>query len=352
VRGTSTIGCINATDLLEALVSLGGDRRALMAAVGLAPEALEDPDARIPSSTLLALFEEASRRLRDPLVGLHAGEKVHTRGPLFYLLLSTPRFAEGLQMLERFARVSLDTQRVEIAVAADAVTLTIDPGDPAVRASHDAVDYIMGAILGSLRRAVPGVRPLGVELAHRPIGDRAEAERVFGCPVNFDRRRNVLRIPAAALERPPAAANPAIAAQIKRYSAALLTRVTSERVADGTADVVRMLLLDGLGTHRSLVARRLGMSERTLKRRLRLEGTTYKAVRDRVRAETALALLSNRDLKVEAVARSVGFTGTSPFSKAFARWSGVSPARYRERLPKKPAPRRGRAAGTSPGASA
>jgi AraC-like DNA-binding protein len=352
VPENSTIGCINATDLLEALQGLGADRRKLLAAVGLAAADLEDPEGRVPSSRLLALLHEAAGRLSDPLVGLHAAGRVHTRGPLFYLLLSSPRFGEALQLLERYARVSLDTQRMEIVVAGDEVSLTIDPGDPTVRASHHAVDYIVGAILGSVRRAVPGVRPTGVDLAHPPVGDPGEWERVFGCPVRFGARRNVLRFPAAALKRVPVAANRAVAAQIKRYNAALLARVTSDRIGDRVADMVRMLLLDGLRADRFLVARRLGMSERTLKRRLLKDGTTFKGLRDGVRAETAQALLSNRSLKVETVARSVGFTGTAPFSKAFARWSGVSPARYRERLAKKTVLRRGRAAGTTAGASA
>jgi AraC-like DNA-binding protein len=71
------------------------------------------------------------------------------------------------------------------------------------------------------------------------------------------------------------------------------------------------------------------MSERTLQRRLREEGTSFKAVRDRVREETSRALLSNASLKVEAVGRSVGFSEGSAFSKAFTRWAGRSPARFR-----------------------
>ena len=55
-------------------------------------------------------------------------------------------------------------------------------------------------------------------------------------------------------------------------------------------------------------------------------------VRDRVRSETAAALLSNHALKIGAVAQCVGFAETASFSRAFSRWSGSSPARYRERL--------------------
>lgn len=329
---SSTVGSIHVSDLLNALRALGADAAALGASVGVTDRTLRDPEARIPSSRLLALFERAERRLRDPLVGLHAGERVRARGPLFYLLLSSPRLDEGLRSLARFARVALDTQQIRIAIGDEFVTLTVEPGDPAIEKSHHAVDYLMVALLGSIRRAVPDMRPLGVDLTHGSIGGPGEAERVFGCPVRFGCRRNVLRIPSASLMGAPATANPAIADQIGKYAAALLARVTSDRLQDLTADVIRTLLVEGIRPSQLIAARRLNMSERTLKRRLHEEGTTFKAVRDRVRSETAAALLSNRSLKIGAVAQSVGFVETASFTRAFSRWSGSSPARYRERL--------------------
>lgn len=329
---SSTVGSIHVSDLLEALRSLGADPEALRAGAGVSSQTLGNPDARIPSSVLLALFERAARRLRDPLVGLHAGERVHTRGPLFYLLLSSPRVDEGLRTLTRFARVALDTQDIRVTIAGEIVSLTIDPGDAAIEASHHAVDYMMGAILGSIRRAVPGIRPIGVDLTHAPAGGQNEAERAFGCQVRFACRRNVLRFPISVLKIPPGAANRAIAEQIRKYAAALLARVVSDRVEDLAADMIRTLLVDGVRPDRLIVARRLNMSERTLKRRLGQEKTTFKNVRDRVRAETAAALLSNQSLKIGAVAQCVGFAETASFTRAFSRWSGFSPARYREGL--------------------
>ncbi|HUD71892.1 MAG TPA: AraC family transcriptional regulator [Dongiaceae bacterium] len=329
----STASSINTTDLLDALVVLGADRRRLLTGAGLGAELLADPDARVPSAKILNLFRLAEKQLRDPFVGLHAGRRVHPRGPLFYLLFSARRLSEGFDLLARFARVTLDSQRLTVAIAGGEASLTIDLGDPDLRESHHAVDYAIGAILEGIRQAVPGTQPVGVDVAHPMIGDRAEAERAYGCPVRFGFKRSVLRFASAALKRTPAGSNPAIAAQIKTSSAALLARVTSDRAEDRAADVIRLLLVDGIRPDRDIVARRLFMGERTLKRRLQDEGTTFKKVRDRVRVETAQALLSNRQLKVESVARSVGFADTASFSKAFARWSGVSPARYRAGLP-------------------
>jgi AraC-like DNA-binding protein len=328
----STIGSIHVSDLLEALQVMGADSAALRRGAGLTEISLRSPHARIPSYRLLDLFDRAERRLGDPLVGLHAGERVRTRGPLFYLMLSSPDFDKGLHSLVRFARVAIDTSHLRMSIGGEVVSLIIDPGDPAIERSRHAIAYLVGALIAGIRRAVPGVRPSGVELTHPSVGRQEDAERAFGCPVRFGRRRNVVRFPIDALRRVPAGANPAISDQIQKYAAALLSRVTSDRVQDMAADVIRTLLVDGIRPDRFIVARRLNLGERTLKRRLRQEGTSFKAVRDQVRSETAAALLSNESLKIEAVAQSVGFAETASFTRAFSRWSGSSPARFRERL--------------------
>ena len=136
----STVGSIQVTDLLEALRALRADWTALCASIGLTETELRDPDARVPSSRLLTLLERAGRQLRDPVVGLHAGARIQSRGPLFYLLLSSPRVSEGLQLLTRFARVPLDTQKLEVSLHDGVVDLTVDPGDPELERSYHAVD--------------------------------------------------------------------------------------------------------------------------------------------------------------------------------------------------------------------
>jgi AraC-like DNA-binding protein len=335
VSQESTVGCIHVTDLLDALGALGVDATALRTSVGLGDSDLRDPEARLPSSLILELLERASWQLHDPLVGLHAGAQVRPRGPLFYLLLSSPRVGEGLRLLSRFARVSLDTQELRIARSGGVVNLTFDPGDPAIQGSYHACDYIMGAILSSLRRAVPGFRALAVELAHPRVGEQQESERAFGCAVRFACAHNVLRFPDSMLRGTPSGANSAIAEQIGRYASALLERSASNRIQDRVSGVVRQLLVDGIRADRSIVAKRLHMSERTLQRQLLKESTSFKAVRDRVRAETSRALLSNESLKVEAVGLCVGFADAASFTRAFTRWAGHSPARFRERLGRK-----------------
>jgi AraC-like DNA-binding protein len=331
----STVGTTQVADLLEALRKLGADPASLSASVGLTSSLLRDPSARVPSSRLVNLVELAAQRLGDPLIGLHAGACAETRGPLFYLLLSTPRVSEGMRLFTRFARVPLDTQAMEVEVHEGIVRLTIDPGDPEVEESYNAVDYVVGANLSSLRRAVPDFHLQSVALAHEEMGERGEAAKTFGCPVRFGRRRNALTFSDSILQSVSGAANPIISEQIRRFTSALLDEITATSMRDRAADAIRAIISMGYPPERRAVANRLHVSERTLQRHLEQESTTFSVLRDTVRSELSRALLSNRDLKVEAIARSVGFAEVASFSKAFARWSGCSPTRYREQLKSK-----------------
>jgi AraC-like DNA-binding protein len=105
-----------------------------------------------------------------------------------------------------------------------------------------------------------------------------------------------------------------------------------ERVKRIVIDTLFGLWATGVRPHRAVVARRLAMSKRSLQRGLEAEGTTFRAVHESLPRELVEALLSNPTLKLDAVAHSVGFGDQAAFSKAFPRWSGCTPARYRARL--------------------
>jgi AraC-like DNA-binding protein len=339
----STVGSTQVADLFAALEALGADPAALAASIGLSIPAPTDPHSRVPASSMVALLDAAERALDDPLIGLHAGACNLARGPLFFLLLATSRVSEGLRLISRFASVPLSTMEIQVSTRGGNIDLAIDPGDPAINRSHHIVDYVVGAILGFFRRAVPGYRLLGADLTHAEVGRPGETERILACPVHFGRPRNVLRFPAETLDAVPAAASPLIARQIEKFAESLLAERQSEHFGDRVAGVVRRLLSSGAIPGRSTVASQMHVSVRTLQRQLERESLTFKDIRDRVRLELAQLLLSNRALSVKTVAESVGFAETAAFSKAFTRWAGLTPTSYRlQKLPDQRPPSRTR----------
>lgn len=344
----ATIGGQSVLDLLEALRRFGVAPESLHAAMSVNPAALcgstleQNATVRVPASTVVKLFAAAERHTGDRLVGLHIGEDAEPRGPLSYLTMSSPRLSDGLRYARRFGLLVISTLRIDVVVQRDTANLVIDLGDPALEASHHLVDYLMMASLRSLRRAHGDTLDLrAVHLRHADVGGATETARAFGCPVRFGQRANRLVIGAGALRARSRLANPLIAEQIAKFAAALAARMTTAvTLRERVATLTRSLLADGLRADRGTVARRLQMSERSMQRGLATERTTFKAVRDAELWEVVDALLSNRSLKVEAVALSVGFQDVAAFSKAFRRWAGCSPTAYRARAASAPGKRR------------
>src|SRR5690606_23174045 len=86
------------------------------------------------------------------------------------------------------------------------------------------------------------------------------------------------------------------------------------------------------GVHASELAAALGITERTLRRRLLAEGTSLSAIADALRRERAMVLLRESDLSISAIAHQLGFADATAFSRAFRRYSGTSPERARRAL--------------------
>lgn len=334
MRRESTVGGVQVADLLTALAGLGVASTALYRAGGLKPSTLRDPSARIPAGVVVALLAEAQRRTRDPLIGLRAGARAEPRGPLAYLLMSSPRLADGIRHTARFAQLMIDTLRIEVELSGDTASIVYDLRDATLADQRHVVDYMLMATLRAMSRAVGRALQLReIHVRHADPGYADDAERAFGCPIRYARRRIRMVFPASELRAKARLANPLIAEQIERFASALLSRMDAPTTLnERVADVLRAALAGGVRADRTTVARRLGMSDRTLQRGLTSEQTTFRSVRDGVLWGTVEALLSNPALKVEAVALSAGFGEVAAFCRAFKRWTGSSPTQYRGRL--------------------
>jgi AraC-like DNA-binding protein len=330
----STVGGVPVLDLVRALRHAGVQPAPLCRAVELDLSSLEDPDARVATRTVKRLLALAEKRSHDPWIGLHAGERAEPRGPLFYLMLSSSRLAEGLRRAERFAVLAADTLRLTVRVASQLASLIVEVEDATLSASRHAMEYMMMALVRGMRHAIGGEFLVEeVHFRHQRSGSHEQAERAFGCPVRFGQPDARVVFPRAALQTAPRFANRAIAEEIERFAIALSARLAPRRTAaERVTQVVRELLAAGVRPDCARIAAKLGVGRRTLQRKLADERTSLRALRDSVLWKTVEALLSNPSLKVEAIALSVGFSDLAAFSKAFHRRRGLPPTHYREAL--------------------
>jgi Arabinose-binding domain of AraC transcription regulator, N-term len=200
VSRQATIAGVVVLDLLKALQRVRVEPAPLCRAVGLDVTSLEDPNARVSTGLVTRLLALAEHRARDPWVGLHAGEHAEPRGPLFYMMLSSPRVSQGLLRTER-----------------ELVSVVFNTGDAVFTASRHAMEYLLMSILSAMRNAVgANFRLREVYFRHRRPGTLDEAERAFGCPVYFGQPDDRHIFPLSALWAVPRFPNRSIAEQIEK----------------------------------------------------------------------------------------------------------------------------------------
>jgi Arabinose-binding domain of AraC transcription regulator, N-term/Rieske [2Fe-2S] domain len=118
-------------------------RSRLCRVVGLDTSSLEDRVARVSTRVVTRILALAEQLARDPWVGLHAGERAEPRGPVFYLILSSPRIAEGLRRAERFCGLAVDTLRLTVRSEREVASVIFDVGDAAFSRSRHAMEYLL-----------------------------------------------------------------------------------------------------------------------------------------------------------------------------------------------------------------
>ena len=177
----------------------------------------------------------------------------------------------------------------------------------------------------------PEFRPRLVELAYPAPDYAADYGAAFDCEVQFNRDRNRVLVDRSWLSSPMPAHNAVSAQQILALCDAQMPtgQASSEVVA-----VVERLLRQRLADNPRLVdiAAELHLTERTLRRQLQAAQTSFTAIHDRVRSESARRLLGDPRMSIAQVGAAVGFKDAREFRRAFKRWSGVAPRALRSHV--------------------
>jgi len=321
-------------------VMRGADAAELLGAAGLSPEALQDVDAFVPTTTMTRLFAAAERLTEDDAFGLHVAELVlatTASDHLNYACRNSPTLGEALRRLTRYYRLIHGTAEFRLEVEEDTARLLHRRPPGAATPSRHAVEGILASIFLRARKH------LGPELVLRRVGfthaapaDTLEHERIFQAPLLFEQPFDSLVFDRALLELKTPQADEALAKMLDRFLGD-----TGAEVAEPLrfADQVRQRIAErmkGECPPVEVIAARMHMSPRTLQRRLRDEGTRYLELLDDVRRELALRHIQEGRESISEVAFLLGFSEVSTFYRAFKRWCGRTPAELRRQGPREP----------------
>ncbi len=330
-----TVGAGFARGLFELAVAKGADRRTLAHEAGVDPAALADQDARIPFSTYVAIMRAGKALSGDAALGLHYGEQVDIADVSIVGLLgqASRNGAEALQQLNRYVPLIVETDlggadyRFGIALEPGSVWVIDNRTNP--NAFHELSESAFAQLVCGRRRAGRAPALKSVRFTHADPGYAAEYERIFQAPVTFGAERNAFETQLVP--------EPELPARLPRYVFGVLSERADALLAEleaakSTRARVEALLLARLHTGElsmDEIAGQIGQSRQTLFRRLKAEGVTFEKVLDDLRCRMALDYLSARKVSVNETAYLVGFSDPAAFSRAFKRWTGMSPSAMR-----------------------
>jgi AraC-like DNA-binding protein len=313
--------------ILDGLSRLGLDgaaiaRRAHLPPLGTAPV---DPRA------LEAVWSEALQKTRRSSIPLEIGLRTPEAsfGLIYYLATSAATLGAGLRLVQQSLPLAMPWLRLSIEEQRDQVLLTFAT-QPGLPPSDETELLMLGILVRRLQRApVRPVRPLRIELPRRAPRDReAWSQLVDGAALRFGARVLRMSLRREDWDRPLRRADSRLLELLKQQLA------LGDRPHDALLAALRSLARERLQQRPTLAeaAPLLGLSQRSLQRRLRDSGTTFEQELDQVRREVADALLAQSQVSLAQVAARLGFAEQASFTRAFRRWTGTTPARARRLL--------------------
>lgn len=318
--------------LLEAAAARGVAAHALQRAARL-EVALDPLPESIAADAYERLLDAGAELGRDPDFGLHVGERVRlgTYNVYGLILLSCRDFGQALQQTMRFESLAHDLGHSTLEVAGGIAQYRWQSANPGAT-RHLAESVFAGIRVFADWLAGRPLPPAAIGFAHARPASTAEHARIFGAQVEFGAAFHAARFDAALLDFPVPNADIGMYPVLRQHAERLL-QVKARAESDGgiaalvSSSIARRLAQDGARV--ADVAQDLGMSQRTLQRKLTDAGCTFGQLLDRTRRELAERYLAEGQFGIAEIAFMLGYREQSSFNHAFKEWSGMNPGAYR-----------------------
>jgi len=332
VAPTPTVSSESLRVLAAGAEARGLDVAPIFAASGIDPAILGRRGARVGAGPVAEAWRRVNRRFRDQQFPLTICEALPLGAvsPLDYLVLSSADVGTGLAQIARYAPLLSDTE---------ILTLIVNGSEAHIRYHNRfevpyAIEMIVGIFVRRARDLFgPSWSIKRVCFAHPALGSRATYDRICQAPVFFDMPFTEVVFARELTKAPMPGADPRLSAILVGDAEAALSAVVRPANTPSFIDSVKRVLQDGLHERDLTLTRladQLGISTRTLQRRLRGAGVTHRSLVRHVREDVA-----NRSLATRAsqghIARTLGYSGPGAFQRAFKRWSGMTPGQIRRK---------------------
>ena len=300
--------------------------------VGIDRAVLDDPDAEMPDRKFVELLELISRE-EDDLIGMHMamGLRSSNWGIFGHAVRNSPDVETALNVLADFVNVFSQVVEEKVIETEDTIGLSYRLIDSSIVYRRQDSEFALTAILLMLREATgTDIKPKLVQFEHAAPRAAREYRDVFGLMPKFQQPINAIIFNRTLLDIPMVDADPRLyALSLRHLSERLVERRVEHSVIVKVSHIIARKLPEGVPTL-AQVANVMHMSERTLQRRCSEEGVDFLHLVDQVRHQTAVDHLRNSDKSLMDIALDLGYSQVSAFSRAFRRWTGLTPKQYRD----------------------
>jgi AraC-like DNA-binding protein/preprotein translocase subunit Sss1 len=313
-------------DIIYGAVSRGADFSTLCRAVGVDAAQLNVSENPVSYELAGRAWREAVKATGDDLLGLHLGENLGLTilGMIGYLMQNSSTAYEGIASLCRYNNLYTTVFKYELIEHGEEIEISFEPSvlyaSNYPDSARQAVELSMAGTL-SVYRNTTGKKlcPVRAELkyARRAV---PEYEKILNCPVVFNRKGNKLILRRKDLLVKQISYDKSLFAF---FSDALQQRLAALESTETYTQRLKHILLSkhkGRILAIDVAASCMGMTPRSLQRKLQLEGTTFRAVADSLRKEMAQRLAKDRNFKIKEIASFFGYADANAFRKATRRW--------------------------------
>ncbi|SOD99665.1 AraC family transcriptional regulator [Caenispirillum bisanense] len=334
MKDTGTVSVCFVHAALEGLIEHGHDPAPVLRKAAIPPELLASPRARVSPAAYGILLKVIAQVLDDELFGQDSRRmKVGTFALLCRSVVHAETLGKALERMTRFFGTVMDDVGATVSRGDRTASLVLYPRAPGlprhVFLYETLLIFMHGIACWLVRRRIPILR---ADFAYPRPEHAAEYHVLYSARLRFDQPATAITFDAALLDLPCLQDEQTVKAFLRDNPENMLVKY--KNVASDASRVRR--LLRGIPPTEwpdfETVAAQLSSSPPTLRRRLRLDGTSFRAIKDQLRRDLALALLADPAARVADVAADLGFAEPSAFHRAFRKWTGGRPGDYHRRV--------------------
>ncbi|MDG1580648.1 AraC family transcriptional regulator [Pseudomonas sp. GOM6] len=322
--------------LLDVARSEGVDASACLIGSAIAAEALQQANAQIEAWQELAVIRNLLEHAGRPGLGFVAGRHYHltSLGLLGFTMLASRTLDEAFAAFRRYQLLALTLCPARIETERRGTWLLFDASVLPQDARRFVIERgLAGCLSVTTELLQRPATPLAVEMTAEAPTDLAALQRDFPYPVRFGATRDGILFSNAELQLDLPQAHISAQLEGEQLCERLCTEISHDLVTPPNARLVQQVLIrDSASLLASrTVAERLGLSERTLHRRLAAEGHAFQQLNEQIKRRLAERLLRDSRLDLGGIAQRLGYADAASFSRAFVRWNGSSPGQWRNR---------------------